>query len=443
MPPSDPNKTQIISVSPREYRNLRLECIELDVVSGPDAGLKRSLPLQVVTIGSAPDNNVVLTDRTVSRHHAQLSTTPNGMLIRDLGSTNGTFYQGVRVVEAYLQPGIGCTLGETAIEIKRDSEERLYEVGNEDRLGALVGGSAPMRELYGLIKAVAPTPMTVLVTGESGSGKELVASTLHELSGRSGPLVVFDASVTDPAMMRNDLFGHVKGAFTGATGTRDGAFRRANGGTLFIDEIGELPLELQPKLLRVLESREVTPVGSDRPQTVDVRVIAATNRNLEDMVDDGSFRADLFFRLSVLKVQVPPLREIREDIPLLARNFANQPDLRCRLAPEVLRAMKDYDWPGNVRELRNVVERAAVLSRGRDVQPKDLLLGQRRQGATKTESAPLDSRSPISSPAQLKALERQMIKDAMERNGNNKTAVARELDMPLTTLKRRIAEYGL
>jgi DNA-binding NtrC family response regulator len=442
MPPSDPDKTQAISAPYRLSRKIRLECIELAVVSGPDAGLRRSLPLQVVTIGTAPDNDLVLTDRTVSRHHAQLSTTSQGLLIRDLGSTNGTFYKAARVVEAYLQPGARCTLGETAIEIKRDSEERRYEVDNENRLGTLVGGTAPMREMYGLIKAIAPAAMTVLITGESGAGKELVATTLHELSGRPGHLVVFDASVTDPEMMRNDLFGHVKGAFTGATGSRDGAFRRADGGTLFIDEIGELPLDLQPKLLRVLENREVTPVGSDKPEAIDVRVIAATHRNLEAMVKEGTFRTDLFFRLSVIKIPVPPLREIREDIPLLARNFLTKLDLKCRLTQDALVAMQNYHWPGNVRELRNVLERAAVLCGGRDVYPKHLLLTEAEPSSIQAEVSGV-SQSAVSSPAQLKALERQMIQDAMRRNANNKTAAARELGMPLTTLKRRIAEYGL
>lgn len=443
MSPSDPTKTQVMSVRSRRYRKIRLECIELEIVSGPDAGLKRNLPLPVITIGTAPDNDFVLTDRTVSRHHAQLSTTPDGLLIRDLGSTNGTCYKDVRVVEAYLQPGIRCLLGETRIEIKQDTEERRYEVGDEDRLGALVGGAAPMRELYGLIKAVAPAPMTVLITGESGSGKEMVAATVHELSGRPGHLVVFDASVTDSEMMRNDLFGHVKGAFTGATGSRDGAFRRADGGTLFIDEIGELPLELQPKLLRVLESREVVPVGSDRPQAVDVRVIAATHRDLEAMVEEGTFRADLFYRLSVITMQVPPLRKIREDIALLAQNFATKLGLKCRLTPDALVSMQGYDWPGNVRELRNVLERAAVLCQGGDICPEHLRLTQGRRGSPQTESVTVEPEPPVSSPEQIKALERQMIQDAMVRNRNNKTAVARELGIPLSTLKRRIAEYNL
>jgi DNA-binding NtrC family response regulator len=201
----------------------------------------------------------------------------------------------------------------------------------------------------------------VLLLGESGSGKELAARTLHELSGRTGPLVVFDASVADRELINSALFGHTKGAFTGATRPRAGHFREANGGTLFIDEIGELPLELQPRLLRALENREVIPVGADRPVPVQVRVIAATHQDLPAMVQEGRFRADLFYRLSVIPIQVPPLREIQEDIPLLVKHLLHKLSLPCHLSPEAMEALMCYHWPGNVRELGNTLERAAVF----------------------------------------------------------------------------------
>ncbi len=444
MPTSDPSATQIIQVASRADRKIAFECIELEVVSGPDAGLRSNLPLPTVKIGTAPDNDVVLTDRTVSRHHAEIRVTPEGIVVRDLGSTNGTFYDDVRVVEAFAEPNSRLSLGKSGIRIQQRTEERPYQVSEADRMGRLVGRTEPMRELYGLLTAAAPTPMTVLVTGESGSGKELVAATLHELSGRRGPLVVFDASVTDPEMVRNDLFGHIKGAFTGASGAREGAFRRANGGTLFIDEIGELPLELQPRLLRALENREVVPVGSDTPETVDVRVVAATHRNLESMVHEGTFRSDLFYRLSVISVRVPPLREIKDDIPLLVAHFIDKLGLECRLAPDALAALQRYDWPGNVRELRNVLERASVLCRGLEIRPEHLRLADAdsADSASSAAAAPQPV-SAATSPTQLKALERQMIKEALERNGNNKAAVARELGIPLSTLKRRIADFQL
>jgi len=446
MPTPDPGATQVMRGLSPGSRRIRLECIALEMMSGPQAGLRTRISLPSIKLGTAPDNDVVLADRTVSRHHAEIRITAQGLMIRDLGSTNGTFCNDVRVVEAFLQPDMRCALGQTDIRIAQCTEDRPYEISHEKRLGHLVGSTEPMRDLYGLIRAVAPTPTTILITGESGSGKEVVARTLHDLSGRRGPLVVFDASVTDQEMVRNDLFGHVKGAFTGAMGPREGAFRRGDGGTLFIDEIGELPLELQPRLLRALESREVVPVGSDQPVKVDVRVVAATHRDLESMVEQGTFRADLFFRLSVISVRVPPLREIKDDIPLLMRNILSQLGLQCRLSKQAVAAMYEYDWPGNVRELRNVLERATVLCQGQEIGPEHLRLQANRGAGAAAIEQGAGLRQPASSgsaPAQLKGIERQMIKEAIERNGNNKAAAARELGIPLSTLKRRIAEYQI
>lgn len=413
---------------------LHLKAIELAVISGPDAGLQLSLSLPTIRIGTAPDNDIILKDRTVSRHHAEIRMTPQGLSLRDLGSTNGTYVNKLQVTEAFLEPGTECMMGYSCLAIQQKTQERPIEITQADRLGPLVGATPQMRELYGLIRAVAPTPVTVHITGESGSGKELVARTLHELSGRGGPLVVFDASVTDPEMVRNDLFGHVKGAFTGAAGSRDGAFRQAHEGTLFIDEIGELPLDLQPRLLRVLESREVTPIGSDKPLRVDVRVITATHRNLAAMVEAGTFRSDLYYRLSVVPVPVPPLREIRDDIPLLIRALGCQLSMNCRVSPQAMVALQRYSWPGNVRELRNVLERAAILCQGREIEAQDLRLPG-------TANAPPPS-APLRTRSQMWEMERQMILDAMVRNNYNKAAAARELNIPLSTLKRRLKEYG-
>ncbi len=443
MPIDAPDQTHMVPAASAESRRIELECILLEVVEGPDAGLRTKVTLPSIQLGSAADNDVVLTDPTVSRRHAQIRITNQGLLVRDLDSTNGTFCNDVRVLEAYLKPEMTCALGKTKLRVARQFEERHYQVGREQSLGSLVGGSAPMRELYGLLKAVAPSPTTVLIRGESGSGKEVVARTLHELSGRPGPLVVFDASVTDPEMVRNDLFGHIKGAFTGAAGAREGAFRRAHGGTLFIDEIGELPLDLQPRLLRALESREVVPVGSDQPVPVDVRVLAATHRDLDAMVGEHAFRADLFFRLSVITVPVPPLRRVKEDIPLLASNFAKQLGLRCNLSRAALEALTAYHWPGNVRELRNVLERAAVLCRDDEIGPEHLRLPSSDREAPEQAGEPLEALASASdAPSQLRDLERQMIEEALIRNGHNKSAAARELGISLSTLKRRLGQYG-
>jgi DNA-binding NtrC family response regulator len=429
--------TEIMRTPSNRGLRIELQALDMKVLEGSDSGLTASFSLPTVRIGTASDNDLILTDRTVSRHHAEIRITPQGCVLRDLDSTNGTFIGNVRLTEAVLEPKIECRLGYSRLSIRQRTDERAVAVSQDSNLGHLVGASQRMRELFGLISAAAPTAVTVLINGESGSGKELVARTLHELSGRSGPLVVFDASVTDPEMVRNDLFGHMKGAFTGASGTREGAFRRAQHGTLFIDEIGELPLDLQPRLLRALENREITPIGSDTPVRVDVRVVAATHRSLEQMVEAGAFRSDLYYRLSVVPVRVPPLREIADDIPLLVEHFRNTLGLTCRVSEEAMAALQNYPWPGNVRELRNVLERAAVLLRGDLIRIEDLRLPDRRVAAAATNS----ERSPPRA-ADLKHVERQMIRDALARSGNNKAAAARDLGMSLSTLKRRLSEYG-
>ena len=445
----------IVAASPSRLR-VQFEAIELRVATGADAGLEMSLGLPNVRIGTSPDNDLVLTDRAVSRRHAEIRMTPNGLLLRDLGSTNGTFINDVRITEAYIPPDAECRLGYSNLLIRQRTEERKVAVPRQNHLGELVGSSERMRELYGLIRAVAPTPTTVHLHGESGSGKELVARTLHTFSGRSGPFMVFDASVADAEMVRNDLFGHIKGAFTGATGSREGAFRQAHTGTLFIDEIGELPLDLQPRLLRVLETREVTPIGSDKSSRVDVRVITATHRDLAEMVRTGAFRADLFYRLSVVPIELPSLREIREDIPLMTEHLCQQLQLSCRISAAAMAALQSYPWPGNVRELRNVLERAAVMCGDREIRPEDLRLPKTALAPAPTFPMAASTPSPtpvepISIPkpggadarAHLREMERQMIIDAMERNRHNKAAVARELGIPLSTLKRRIKEYQI
>ena len=450
--------TEVIVAASQSQLRVQFEAIELRVVTGPDAGLEISLGLPVLRIGTAPDNDVVLTDRAISRRHAEIRMTPAGLLLRDLGSTNGTFINDVRITEAYIPVDADCRLGYSRLLIRQHTEERKVAVPRQDHLGELVGSSERMRELYGLIRAVASTPTTVHLHGESGAGKELVARTLHTFSGRQGPLVVFDASVADPEMVRNDLFGHIKGAFTGATGSREGAFRRAHTGTLIIDEIGELPLDLQPRLLRVLESREVLPIGSDKPTRVDVRVITATHRDLEAMVRTGAFRADLFYRLSVVPIEVPALREIREDIPLIARHLCERLQLSCRLSAATLEALQGYSWPGNVRELRNALERAAVLCGDREIRPEDLRLSKAAAipvSPPAMATPPVQRAEPLSEPrsepgkpaadarAHLREMERRMIVEALERNQGNKAAVARELGIPLSTLKRRLKEYRI
>jgi DNA-binding NtrC family response regulator len=430
-----------------EAQVVELPAVTLSVLEGPDRGKRQTFTVPLVRIGTAPDNDLVLKDDSVSRHHARLARTERGLILTDQDSTNGTFVQGVRTREAFLEDKIEFALGDTRVQLRTGREKLLAVTGEEERLGAIVGKSAAMREVYALLLAVAKTPTTVLVEGESGTGKELGARAVHELSGRKGPLVVFDCASTGPELIGSELFGHVAGAFTGAAGARQGAFRQAHGGTLFIDELGELPLAMQPMLLRVLETREVKPLGSDKASAVDVRLVAATNRDLPREVAAGRFREDLFHRLAVVRLRLPPLRERRDDVPLLVEQFVEQLELDVRFSAEALAALSAHDWPGNVRALRNAVELAGALRRGQVVRPADLRLPAAIPALA--APAPAPAPAPVAAPAAVAAppramveIEREALLDALARCGGNRTHAARMLGISLSTLKRRLREYG-
>ncbi|GMV42066.1 MAG: hypothetical protein AMXMBFR64_37820 [Myxococcales bacterium] len=327
---------------------------------------ERTFDRRLVYVGSAPDSGLWIDHPTVSRNHCKLEVDRFGHRIRDLESKNGTWVNGMRVVEAYLPREATVRLGDVELQFRVQDEAVEVPLSRANSFGDLIGESLAMREIFALLARVAPTDTTVLVEGESGTGKELVAQALHTRSRRAaGPFVVFDCSAVPPHLLESELFGHVKGAFTGALSDRVGAFEEAGGGTLFIDEIGELSMELQPKLLRVLETREVKPVGANKRVRTNVRIVAATNRILEKEVQAGNFREDLFFRLAVIKVELPPLRKRVEDIPVLIEHFTrqfSQPGAPVQVSWETMRKLQGFPWTGNVRELRNFVERAALLS---------------------------------------------------------------------------------
>ncbi|MBK9070601.1 MAG: sigma 54-interacting transcriptional regulator [Myxococcales bacterium] len=333
-----------------------------------------------VRLGAMDDNDIVLTDETVSRYHAKIIQEHNGYVLVDNRSTNGSFVDGVRVREAFLRPGARIAIGQAELDFEAIEETVAIAPSRQSKFGRLVGRHPRMQRMYGIIEKIAKTPTTVIIEGETGTGKEVVAQTIHDLSPRKDQgLVVFDCSAVPPNLIESELFGHEKGSFTGAMVTRQGLFEQADGGTLFLDELGELPLDLQPKLLRALEQREVRRVGGAKPIKVDVRIIAATNRNLEEEVKAGRFRQDLYFRLSVVKLDLPPLRERREDIPLLVEHFLkiqkerHGADLKVtRFDASALAALAAYNWPGNVRELVNAVERTMSFSEGDTVTVADL-----------------------------------------------------------------------
>jgi DNA-binding NtrC family response regulator len=328
--------------------------------------------------------------------------------------------------------------------LRRENRELRRAVEGRFAFQNLIGLSPAMKRLYDALELVAPTDSTVLVSGETGTGKELVARALHYNSRRrEGPFATLNCGAIPDALMEAELFGHRKGAFTGAQADRQGKFESADGGTLFLDEVGEIPLRLQPKILRVLQSGEVDRIGADRPVRVDVRIVAATNRDLETMVAEKAFRQDLYYRLAVVPVRVPALRERREDIPLLAGHFLSRMAERTgraglRLPAEAFGLFDRYGWPGNVRELENLIERLVVMSRGDDL---DLSLLPDAIRTGEAAGAPRFLLPPEG--VDLEDVERDLIRQALERRAGNRTHAARDLGLTRNTLMYRMQKYGL
>jgi DNA-binding NtrC family response regulator len=369
------SRTEPVALLDRS-REIAFGRFRVRIVAGPEKGVARESTGAELTIGTAPQNGLVLHDPAVSRHHCVITATPRGFHVRDLGSTNGTFLADHRVESAYLEDGAILGVGESRLvfEILAGHVREPLSDG-ESHHHRVLGRSPEMRRIFALLPRLAASDATILIEGETGTGKGLLADAIHNESSRhQGPFVVVDCSAIPPTLIESELFGHEKGAFTDAQTARIGAFEAANGGTIFLDEIGELPLEVQPKLLRALEERVVRRLGSLDPVRLDVRVIAATNRDLRLEVNRGSFRADLFYRLDVVRLRIPALRERREDIPLLVAHFYEQLAREAGAKPPaslILDAL-ERPWPGNVRELRGAVERALLLgvpSQSYDVEP--------------------------------------------------------------------------
>ena len=419
------------TLQPRPVRAVRLVAARVD--SGPDAGRTAGgADTRVLTVGTSPDCDLALTDPTVSRYHLEVRHAPDGLLLVDLGSKNGTFAGATRVERAVVPPGTRLRLGATTLVVD-DGGARSAPPGPEP-LPGLVAHSAAMRDVVALARRLAGVATSALIEGETGTGKEVVARAIHDAGPRRhGPFVVVDCGSLPATLIASQLFGHEKGAFTGADARRPGAFERAHGGTVFLDEIGELPLELQPALLGVLERHRFTRVGGAEPVDVDVRVLAATHRDLRGEVNSGGFRADLYFRLAVARLAIPPLRERLDDLaPLivsLAERFTGVPgDNPLAHAMDALRAQR---WPGNVRELRNVVEAAIVL--GQDpAQPAAAATPAAEPGALPSYR---DAKA-----AALARFEREYLGELVARTGGNVSAAARlaQMDRPyLLQLLRR------
>ncbi len=330
-------------------------------------GTETTLPLGLkpAIVGTDAGCDLALDDPAVSRNHAELTLTAHGVLVRDLASKNGTSISGVSIREAYLALASFARVGGVTLRLRVRGAPVDVPLSPGASFGGALGGSLVMRALFAELHRAAQTSETILLTGESGTGKELLARAIHDESPRrEGPFVVFDAGSVAPALLESELFGHVRGAFTGAAGARVGLLAEADGGTLFLDEIGELPLDLQPKLLRALEARKYRPVGSNAWRSFDARVVAATHRDLRAAVAAGAFREDLYFRVAVIHARVPALREHKEDIELLVERLlaaSVPPRALIDLPPGALPMLSAHDWPGNVRELKNAVARIVVL----------------------------------------------------------------------------------
>jgi DNA-binding NtrC family response regulator len=336
----------------------------LRVVSGPDQGREHALEDGTTLVGTHADNDLVLTDATVSRHHLEIRVRRDGIEVRDLDTTNGTKHGGARVGQVILVGPARLRLGRpTELDVEPVDAGVELEDWPGDRFGDVLGTAPVMRRLFALLARASATEATILLTGETGTGKEAIAEAVHQVSPRAkGPFVVVDCGSIPHELIASELFGHARGSFTGAAADKQGLIEAANRGTLFLDEIGELALDLQPQLLRVLDRRQVRRVGETHAVDVDIRVIAATHRDLRAMVRAGRFREDLYYRLAVVATHVPPLRDRKDDLPALVTWFAERMGRGAfAQSPALLEQLLRHDWPGNVRELRNVVERALSL----------------------------------------------------------------------------------
>ncbi len=453
------SKTELLPASEvRDLISLR-KCV-LAVIEGPSPKIKYDLSKKKVTrIGKKNDNDIVINDKTVSRVHMEIEAADDSYLLRDLNSTNGTIINDIKVKEGFLSPGDVITVGNTKIEFQAFNERVQMEPSKNNFFGEMVGKSRKMRQIFGILERISPSLATVIIEGETGTGKELVARAIHDNSPRKDkPFVVFDCSAVAPNLIESELFGHVKGSFTGAIKDRKGAFELAHGGTIFLDEIGELTIDLQPKLLRALESREIKKVGSTQAVNLDVRVVCATNRDLKDEVEKGTFREDLYYRLSVVKIQIPPLRERPEDIPLIIEKillnarFNKKSDgsfYAARVEDDAIKILQRYQWPGNVRELNNILERAVSFSENGIISGSHLQFifneSTQDEEATVRTTSMIDNNLPFKEAKQkiVESFEKDYLEDLLKKNKNNVSKAAREAKIDRKHLRNLLVKYGI
>jgi DNA-binding NtrC family response regulator len=434
------------------------------VVAGPDAGLEAQSVDGRLTVGTAEGALLRLTDPTVSRYHVDFEATTQGVVVRDLGSTNRTLLSEVAIREIAVTRDVELEVGRSRIRLKFDVERATVSAPLNSEFGALIGQSTAMKIVFAALERTAATNAPVLITGESGTGKELAARAIHQASSRaSGPFEVVDCGGLPGSLIESELFGREGDA---NESEREGAFERAEGGTLFLDELGDLPLALQPKLLRALGEGEIRRVGGARAKQINVRIVASTNRDLRRHVNSGQFRADLFYRLAVIQIRMPPLRERLEDMALLVRSLlkdvAEDRNLEVHIEPDtqLVEALSRHSWPGNVRELRNYLEQLVILRTAPD-------LGSEGDAAKLKSATPGDgslalsvSGAPVSVGAEafealqrlplrmakaelLERFERHYVTQLLQATGGNVAEAARRASVDRVTLFRTIRRYGL
>jgi transcriptional regulator with GAF, ATPase, and Fis domain len=445
-PPKSQVPTGTVAGVQRKTSDLKRQQFRLTVErNGPVGKMLDLAGGKTIRIGKAPDNDLVIEHPTVSRYHCEVRTDGERYLVTDVGSTNGTFLDGAQVREAFLRPGALIEAGDALIRFQSEQAVVNITPSLNERFGDLVGRSQAMREIFALLERIAPTDATLLLIGETGSGKGALARAIHSQSTRAAkPFVVVDCSAVSESLIESELFGHERGAFTGAVAQRVGSLEAADGGTLFLDEIDDLALDLQPKLLRALEERVFQRVGSSSPIHFDARGVAASKKDLWGEVEAKRFREDLYFRLSVFTVKLPPLRERREDITSLAAAFGGGSGAWDSLPQDVRDRFLAHSWPGNVRELRNALERARHLSGLPGGPPASAVIENPRSGATRGDSLQASYDRPFKDAKDdlLSAFEKEYLKRLLQRAGGNIARAAREAELDRKYLYSLLRKYG-
>jgi DNA-binding NtrC family response regulator len=438
-------RTELLSDAALRVSTIEAPALEVVVIEGLDAGRIATLHGDgEIVIGTGAACDLVLSDERVSRRHLAVRRRRDAIEAEDLGSRNGTRLAGSKLVRGEVLLGASLVIGKTTVRVTSAAQAVTLAPSQSRRFGALVGESLAMREVFAMLERLAESDVTVLLEGETGVGKELAARAIHDASARArAPFVAIDVSALPDSLVESELFGHAKGAFTGATSARKGAFVQAHGGTLLLDELATIPSSVQARLVRVLEERRVRPVGADDEKKIDVRVIAASRTPIARLVAEGVFRADLAYRLSVVTVSIPPLRERREDLRPTIEAILRARGTTLALSQRTLDRLAAHDWPGNARELRNVLDRALALA-PKATRLDELPLPPLGTGSTDGALA-VRADLPFSEAKQrvVDAFERRYLEDLLSRTHGNLSEAARQASLDRKHLRELCEKHGV